>query len=201
MNSAKIHLSPDELMLVKYGEWILTKNVVIQKVYTLFGVLAEHLQEQISKNNLLRGGESNSAKISKGENYNGLPYVMMDCPRLFAREDVFSVRTFFWWGNYFSVTLHLKGRFQQIFAESIRQHTDLLAQNEFFLCVAGDQWEHDLRSANYLLLRKLSCSALDGYFTDPEFVKLSARIDFTKWDKSEQEIIRLYEVIVRSIRS
>lgn len=200
MNSAKIHLSTDELMLVKYGEWILTKNVIIQKVYTLFGILAEQLREQISKNNLLRKGESISAKISKGDNYNGLPYVMMDCPRLFGREDVFSIRTFFWWGNYFSVTLHLKGQFQKIFAESIRKHIDLLAQNEFFLCVDGDEWEHDLRSANYFLLRKMSCHALDAYFIDPGFVKLSARIDFTKWDKSEQEIIKLYEVIVRSIR-
>ena len=60
-----------------------------------------------------------SPKISKGENYNGLPYVMFDYPRFFTKENVFAVRTFFWWANYFSVTLHLKGEYKEMFAETI----------------------------------------------------------------------------------
>src|SRR5580693_8742254 len=121
MNSAKIHLSADELLLVKNGEWILTKNLIIGKVYALFGTLAEHLQNQINGSDLPGQIGIISAKISKGENYNGLPYVMLDCPRLFTQQNVFSIRTFFWWGNYFSVTLHLKGEFQQIFEEAIKK--------------------------------------------------------------------------------
>ena len=46
MNSAKIHLSADELLLVQNGEWILTKNTVIQKAYNLFGLLRRKLKKQ-----------------------------------------------------------------------------------------------------------------------------------------------------------
>ena len=48
-------------------------------------------------------------KISKGEKYKGLPWVMLDYPRIFGKEDIMAIGTRFWWGHYFSVTLHLKG--------------------------------------------------------------------------------------------
>jgi hypothetical protein len=199
MNYAKIHLSTDELLLVKNAEWILTKNVIIGKVGSLFGALAEQLQEKVIKDRLPNQIGFNSAKISKGENYNGLPYVMLDCPRLFTRQNIFSIRTFFWWGNYFSVTLHLKGEFQQRFTDSIRKNIDLLAENEFFLSVTGDQWEHDLRSSNYLLIRKMSESELNNRFAQPEFLKIGAKLDFSMWDHSEEELLKLYALIIQSL--
>jgi hypothetical protein len=199
MNYAKIHLSADELLLVKNAEWILTKNVIIGKVGSLFGALAEQLQEKIIKDRLPNQIVFNSAKISKGENYNGLPYVMLDCPRLFTRQNIFSIRTFFWWGNYFSVTLHLKGEFQQMFTDSIRKNIGLLAENEFLLSVSGDQWEHDLRSSNYLLIRKMSVSDLNNRFAQPEFLKIGAKLDFSKWDHSEEELLKLHALIIQSL--
>ena len=33
-----------------------------------------------------------SPKISKGENYKGLPYVMLDYPRCFGKTDIFAIR-------------------------------------------------------------------------------------------------------------
>jgi hypothetical protein len=200
MNYAKIHLSADELLLVKNAEWILTKNVIIQKVISLFGILAEDLQCQIKKSDFRDQIGLISAKISKGENYNGLPYVMLDCPRLFTRQNIFSIRTFFWWGNYFSVTLHLKGEFQQMFAEAIKKNINLLAENEFFLSVSGDEWEHDLRSSNYFLLRKMSNSDLNKLFVQPDFLKIGTKVDFSDWAHSEEELLKFYAVIIGSLR-
>ena len=48
-------------------------------------------------------------KIAKGENYLQLPYVLLDYPRCFDKENIFAIRTMFWWGNFFSITLHLSG--------------------------------------------------------------------------------------------
>ena len=55
------------------------------------------------------------AKLSKGENLNGLPYRVMDFPRIFKQEDVFAIRTLVWWGKQISVTLHLKGKYLKQF--------------------------------------------------------------------------------------
>lgn len=54
-------------------------------------------------------------KLSNGEKYDNLPWLMLDFPRkLTGNEGFFALRTFFWWGNYFSIQLILSGRFQSI---------------------------------------------------------------------------------------
>jgi len=199
MNSAKIHLSPDELLLVQNGEWILTKNTVIQKVYNLFGLLAENVKSSIADHLPVEVAEI-SAKISKGENYNGLPYVMFDYPRFFTKKDVFAIRTFFWWANYFSVTLHLKGEYKQIFAETIFKNISLLAEKNFYISVTEDEWQHDMDEKNYILLSSMKNDLQQKYFLQSSFLKLSAKIDLSKWNESETELLNLYEVIFESLK-
>src|SRR5262245_51174126 len=114
MNRAKIQLSADELSLVQNAAWLLTKNNIIDKVFELFGEVATGAGELLKEaaDWLPKETFVQSPKISKGEKYLGLPYVMLDYPRMFSREDVFAIRTFFWWGNFFSVTLHIKGKYK-----------------------------------------------------------------------------------------
>ncbi|RYG23967.1 MAG: hypothetical protein EOO01_43830, partial [Chitinophagaceae bacterium] len=110
MNFTKLQLSAEELAMVGDSHWLLTKNSIMQKAYLLFGEAAASLQSALA-------GESGqgaefflpSPKIAKGENYKGLPYVMLDYPRHFGKEDIFAFRTMFWWGNFLSFTWHLKG--------------------------------------------------------------------------------------------
>src|SRR5580700_4684754 len=104
MDEAKIRLSVEELELVENAEWILTKNRIIDKVQNLFGILAVKMKTELETISLPDEPLQTNPKISKGENYNGLPYVILDYPRLFSKENVFAIRTMFWWGNYFSVT-------------------------------------------------------------------------------------------------
>ncbi len=199
MNSAKIHLSADELLLVQNGEWILTKNTVIQKAYNLFGLLSENLKSSIT-NRLPAEVAEISAKISKGENYNGLPYVMFDYPRFFTKENVFAVRTFFWWANYFSVTLHLKGEYKKMFAETIFKNISLLTENNFYISITEDEWQHDMDEKNYILLGSMKNDMQKKYFLQTSFLKLSAKIDLSKWNESEAELLNLYKVIFQSLK-
>lgn len=56
-----------------------------------------HLQEKI----LPAGALTKTGKISRGENYKGLPYLVLDFPRYSSGNQLFIYRTMFWWGNYF----------------------------------------------------------------------------------------------------
>jgi hypothetical protein len=88
MSPAKVTLSPKELELVNNADWILTKNAVIGKVYELFGQLSEYIVAELAKHPSLteQGIDFRSPKISKGEQYEGLPWVMLDHPRHFTNE-------------------------------------------------------------------------------------------------------------------
>src|SRR5712671_4795594 len=112
MNSAKIRLSQAEMELVNNADLILTKNAILKKAYRLLGNLQVEQQKYIMlhPSGLPAKVSASTFKISKGENYKELPYLVLDYPRLFEQENIFAVRTMFWWGNFFSITLHLSGR-------------------------------------------------------------------------------------------
>ena len=122
---ANVKLSPRELDIVCNADLILTKNNIIAKVYDLFGSLSEY-NVSTADQFLTEEIKNISPKISKGENYEGLPWVMLDYPRYFTANDVFAIRTYFWWGNFFSITLHVKGKFQQQFS-SMKMYIVLLS--------------------------------------------------------------------------
>src|SRR5438105_15186190 len=112
MDRAKIRLSSKEMELVTNADWILTKNTIIEKTKILFGELQEVMTSTfnpVAANDYTRV----PPKISKGENYRGLPYLILDYPRLFEKENILAIRTMFWWGNFFSITLHLAGSYKK----------------------------------------------------------------------------------------
>ena len=92
---SKIHLSKLEKELVENGEWILTKQSIITKVYQLFGGMLDAYKRIIveEKGLLPSFFKTANGKISKGENYEGLPYVILDYPELFSKENIYAIRT------------------------------------------------------------------------------------------------------------
>jgi hypothetical protein len=200
MDAAKIQLSTEELSLVQNAGWLLTKNTIIEKVYALFGEIAHRVRGDLTaRQALLAEVLVPSPKISKGENYRGLPWVMLDYPRLFNRQDTFAIRSFFWWGHFFSVTLHLKGQYKERFQQNLLNNLPLLAKHQFYLCISGEEWRHEFEDDNYTLLTQLNSSAVEKILLANDFCKLSAKISLPQWNQSKELLIDLYETIITSI--
>src|SRR2546430_2748604 len=151
-HETKITLSDKELELVCNSDWILTKQAIIEKVYHLFGELAALMQQYVmnKKNLLLDEIILNSPKISKGENYNKLPYVMLDYPRCFKKEKTLAIRTMFWWGNFFSIQLQLSGEYKKAALSNLKINFSALQKNDYSICISGNPWEHHFDRDNYL---------------------------------------------------
>jgi hypothetical protein len=172
---ANVKLSKEELELVTDAELILTKNRIIAKVYELFGELSEEYKQlgQCLPREVL----TVTPKISKGENYLGLPWVMLDYPRAFSNTDVFAIRSFFWWGNCFSITLQLQEKYKTVYQQPLINY---LKKDpvDWWICIANDPWQHHFQPGNYILynenidLGKLS------------FIKLAKKIPLQEWDNS-----------------
>jgi hypothetical protein len=191
MNDTKIQLSPYELELVTNADVILTKNSIIAKVYELFGLLAAEMQRQIHDNPAGFDKEvSNiSPKISKGENYKGLPYVMLDYPRYFEKENILAVRTMFWWGNFFSVSLHLKGKYKLCCEEAIKDGYSLLKQHDCHISISADEWQHHFGPDNYVPVHSLKSKQFNEVIAAKDFVKIAAVLPVAKWGNAEEFIL------------
>lgn len=192
--ATKVQLSEEELELVQNAQWLLTKNNIITKVYGLFGEIAEWQQ-----NYPATAIYPSSPKISKGENYKGLPYVILDHPRLFGKEDVFAIRTLFWWGHYFSVTLHLKGMYKDKYKDVLMQNLPLLAENEFYISISEDEWRHEFAEDNYVLLNQVTAGDVNNLLLATDFCKLSAKVSLHQWDRSKEMLCALYDTIFTSL--
>jgi hypothetical protein len=199
MNVAKIHISEDELQLLQNADWVLTKNKIIQKVYVLFGMIAEPMQQKLQTQKLPEEILQSTPKISRGENYNGLPYVMLDFPRVFSRENIFAIRSFFWWGNYFSITLHLKGEYLRMFVDVIQKNTDLLSINHFLIAIADDEWKHEVDEHAYVVIDGTNVHIIEQIFQQKKFLKISAKISFTEWNESAKRFVKLFEVLLQAL--
>ena len=201
MDETKIQLSTDELLLVQNGQWILTKNAIILKVYHLFGSLAEKMKNETKKNQLPDEVMQTTPKISKGEHYKGLPYVMLDYPRRFTKENVFAVRTFFWWANFFSITLHLKGGYKEKYAGSIQRNIFLLTENNFYLSITDDEWNHNIDKQNYILVNDLNEEAKQKHFLHSTVLKVSALVNLDEWNDAEAKLLHLFKVILKCLEN
>ena len=186
MNTAKVTLSPKERELVNNTDWILTKNAIIQKVYDLFGGLSEMYQAAL-KNQIsitLEEVGIRSPKISKGEQYEGLPWVMLDYPRQFTTSDSFGIRSFFWWGNFCSITVQLSGKFQQKYTTSIQNYfrvngVDSSLCKDWFIGMGDDPWQHHFEKDNY---EPITGKVVEAMFRLP-YIKLAKKIPLQEWDQ------------------
>jgi hypothetical protein len=196
MNEAKIRLSPKEEELIHNTEFILTKNEIIKKVNLLFSGILEQQKKITAELSLPVNILTTPPKISKGENYRGLPYLVLDYPRLFEKEDVMAVRTMFWWGHFFSTTLHVSGLFKNKLEKRIEAGYDLFATNNFFCCVNSNQWQHHFESNNYRKIDEINKDDFSKVIGEKSFIKIAAKTLLSPWDKAEEKLVDDFKLLV-----
>lgn len=199
---SKITLSYGEMQLVTDTDFILTKRIIIDKAQLLFGRLAEAMQHiaAVEGEGLEVEVLATSPKISKGENYLQLPYVLLDYPRCFDKTDVFAVRTMFWWGNFFSCTLHLSGKYKVKYLQALEKNIPLLQQSDLYVCTNTNEWEHHFESSNYVAANTLSAAAVKAILLQQHFIKVAAKFSLAQWNEMEMVLQKSFADLVRLLQ-
>jgi hypothetical protein len=198
MDKANLRLSAKEAQLVANADWILTKNEILQKVKWML----EDLQSQEQVFLMTKGSVVPSQvtavppKISRGENYKGLPWLVLDYPRYFGKNDHFAIRSMFWWGNFFSITLQLSGAFKEKYQPNIQSSFSLLQNESFFIAINDDQWEHHFEPDNYLPLAEMGENDFKQYLSDKNFIKLAKKIPLEQWNEAEEILLASFVKLI-----
>lgn len=155
--------------------WILTKNEILNKVGKELGNLNAIQKNVIQKVHKQLPEEilATTPKISRGENYKGLPYLVLDYPRLFTKNNIFAIRSMFWWGRNLSTTLHLTGKWQKHFTESILNKSEFIIENNFLIATGNDEWIHDVEDDNYEPVNDCSLNKFEEILLNRPFLKLA----------------------------
>lgn len=194
----KIQLLPFEIELLSNADLILTKNAILQKLkHFLEDVQIKQqafIEKKISK--LPEEVFNISPKISRGENYKGLPWLVLDHPRHFEKENAFAIRTMFWWGNFFSVTLHLSGKYKKMLQKKILKNMDRSNQPEIYLCVGNKEWEHHFEVSNYKKINDLTGAEIKNIIEEKPFLKLATRSPIDSFSYVEKLLDKNYQMLV-----
>lgn len=193
MQGSKIRLSPSETALISNAEVILTKNSIIQKTVALLAQLQQNLvrEEAVTF--------PSSPKISKGENYLGLPYVVLDYPRISKGDDLLFIRSMFWWGHSFSSTLQVAGSYKEQHLPGLQTAFDTLAQQDYYIGINEDPWQHHFEPTNY---KKLSSMRREEYFfltAHQPHIKIAARWSLSEWDMAANRLLASWKTLARLI--
>jgi hypothetical protein len=176
-----------ELDYLHNTDFLLTKRKLTEQLQHILSLSQQQIKQAIadSKASLPANCLQRAGKISRGENYRGLPYLILDYPRLLAKNNVFSFRSMFWWGHFFSCTLHLQGQSLQLYRSQLQENilekaTALPADT--WICVNNTPWEYHYEPSNYKLLKKALPEEL-RLLLDREFVKLSRKMPLQQYEQ------------------
>ena len=202
MVPANVKLSKNELSLVCDEAFILTKNTIIDKVYKLFGQLSNEFTKDLQQTHGLLEPEIflQAPKIYKGEQYKSLPYVMLDHPRCFNGNNAFAIRCFFWWGNFFSITLHLGGRYANLYRPSVIRSLNENKVEGWYYCINENQWQHDFGETNYAMITKESAEMI-GVIAKKDFLKISKKIPLIQWDDAYDFYLNNFSEILAMLKT
>ncbi len=198
-NISKLILSDEEQELVTNQRWILTKRVIIDKIQVMMGQLSDKQKAIVlgEKDWLPEAVLRSESKISKGENYLQLPYLILDYPRCFEDENIFAVRTMFWWGNFFSITLHLSGSYKKKFEEKIIDNIEFIQQQDAHLNINESQWHHHFEKDNYQSLISLSVDESAHLIRDKKFIKLAINYPLENFENLPDLLEKRFADIVK----
>jgi hypothetical protein len=196
-SQTKIQLSTVEMELVNNADWILTKNAIIQKAKWLFETLQAEQEKYLQPYTNRFSPEIFKLlpKISKGENYKGLPYLMLDYPRCFTRENIWAIRTMFWWGNFFSITLHLSGKYKKHYEQKIISSYPLLKKGDYYICTGDNEWEHHFEKNNFMHIQESGKPLFQTLIKKKSFIKLSQKIPLHQWVNAKKILFEDFKKI------
>ena len=192
------NLTSKELKTLHNTDFFLVKASATKKIEHLFAEVRDEIKSAIEENKIVfpKEVDATNGKIFRGENYQGLPYLVLDYPKHFSKDSVFAFRTMFWWGNFFSCTLHLQGKGlehltdpiptfpkgQPKVANEVRATSATLPLwgrwrgSGVYICVNNNPWQYHYKKDNYLSIDKLSDSEIKKMLLESKFIKLSRKI-------------------------
>lgn len=200
IDPAKIHLSELETELVNNTEWLFSKQKITEKLYYLFGEMHTSYRRivEINQADLPPAFQKPGGKISRGENYDGLPYLMLDYPAMFSKENIFAIRTMFWWGNFFSITLHLSGKYFEN-KKDLTGWLSFFREKNFSVCVNEGAWEHNFHPYNFTDIACLDEIQMEA-LAKKDFFKVARRIGLSEWENVATQLEESFKEIIDFIR-
>jgi hypothetical protein len=186
VQNTAIKLTNDEWEVLNDTSFFVHKRAVFSKFDLLFHRFGEIMQKGL-KSNVLPVDKyiaNKRGRLSRGENYLGLPYMVFDYPRIGGNDELFTFRSMLWWGKYFSFNLVIAGKMLEEMLPCIEYKK---SYREILINRGENLWNHDLQSADYV---RLDEKVLGEVLERKKFLRLGYALPLERWTEFEAGLFR-----------
>jgi hypothetical protein len=189
MKATKIVFSKEEFQVLYDTQiWQRKRNLNL-KITNHLSNLHQTLKEEHEPRFLNLLGQHPSAKISRGENYLGNPYIILDYPNHFQKQNILAIRNIIWFGNYYSSHLLLSGSYLSLSNSIIAEARKI---KDIYFTIHPNSWQHHFLKENVILLQKISDSQIHEHINYHTFFKLSLKCSLRNdWDRTSKKMYQL----------
>jgi hypothetical protein len=124
------------------------------------------------KSNLFNSFRFKNAKISKGENYTNLPWVMADYPAYFDTANIFAFRMFYLWGTEINFFLLIKGDFLKHYQTIILSQIKNNIFETIYIYIGNNAWQHHV-DEQYQPIQQINIENIITQINSGGFLKLA----------------------------
>lgn len=185
MRKSTIKLTKHELDFASDTIYPETKQSVMLKMQQLFAACAQKLNQNVLYRELTANTQF---KITKGEQYKSVPYMVVDCPQIKGPEIDLVLRTMFWWGHYISCNLIV----QTARLEHGQDYMAIKQLHKTRILTGNDLWEQDLDSSEFSKCSALSDAEIEQLIQSHTYLKLSRKIPLRKHARLPELVDTVY---------
>ncbi len=111
-----------------------------------------------------------------------------------------AIRHMFWWGNAFSITLHLSGRYKKELLPHIIDAYGYFSDGGYFINASDDQWMHAIEQPNYIAVTAVNAEEFEKACKKFNHLKLATSWPLTDVNVLTEPLVagwkRLIEIVV-----
>jgi hypothetical protein len=166
--------SPLEVKLLNTVDIFHHKPSIIKKAETNLTTLKQEIIKTLSEAPHPCPPESDIVKgqIVRGENHKGFPFISLDMPQMFSKNQMFTYRTLFWWGHDLIFSLILKQENQAPLIEKLIQLKEHPEWEDIQLAIAPTPWEWEKDMKNFIPLFGASEIKIRDTINSVKYIKL-----------------------------
>lgn len=188
--------NPDEFKIITNSDFLKQKKKLINTISETFVRDISNIHSQELSRLESKAVTKFSSKLSRGENYLELPYVVFDHPNSFQLESTYAFRTMFWWANEFSATIHLGGTFLNENGFKLIKKEKQLKKLDAHICINQTPWDYHFNETNYLPINEIERFDLSPYLKKG-FLKIAIKEDLDNYKGFLSRTKRLYAIFLK----
>lgn len=182
MRKSTFKLTKHELHIISDADFMRTKQLLIKNISNYYNQIGEQLLTKYHADSGL------THKVTRGENYLDMPYVVLDVPQLKPNNISRKLRIMVWWGHYVSLQYFVEAN-----ANNLKHAMQLPAQN-YKILTTQSLFNNHLESADFVEPNQLH----EHSFSDLQYTKIAVSIPLNNLPNIEVDVENFIEELKKA---